>query len=102
MDEQFLSCVIEGDTNKLENLLQLGANIAYSNPNSHETAVSLCIKYHSVDLLKFLENRGAVLTSPADVKGLNTEGVVSNVVLHPVAARTVCFTAVIAQIYVLT
>lgn len=69
VDEQFLSCVIEGDNDKLGNLLQLGANIAYSNPNSNETAVSLCINYHSVDLLKFLENRGAVLTIPADGKG---------------------------------
>lgn len=70
VDEQFLNSIIEGHMNKLENLLQLGANIAYSNPNSQETAVSLCINYHSVDLLKFLENRGSVLTSPADAKGL--------------------------------
>lgn len=70
MDEQFLSTVIEGDMNKLEYLLQLGANIAYSNPNSKETAISLSINYHSVELLKFLENRGCVLTSPADSKGI--------------------------------
>ena len=69
VDEQFLSTVIEGDMNKLENLLQLGADIAYSNPNSKETAISLCINYHGTELLKFLENRGSVLTSPADAKG---------------------------------
>ncbi len=69
MDEQFLATVIEGDMNKLEHLLQLGANIAYCNPNSKETAISLCINYHGVDMLKFLENRGSVLTSLADAKG---------------------------------
>lgn len=70
MDEQFLATVIEGDSTKLDLLLQLGANIAYCNPNSKETAISLCINYHSVDMLKFLENRGSVLTSPADAKGI--------------------------------
>ncbi|XP_046864470.1 uncharacterized protein LOC124458519 isoform X3 [Xenia sp. Carnegie-2017] len=69
VDEQFLATVIEGDSTKLDLLLQLGANIAYCNPNSKETAISLCINYHSVDMLKFLENRGSVLTSPADAKG---------------------------------
>ena len=70
MDEQLLSTVIEGDLTKLEFLLQLGANIAYSNPTSKETAISLCINYHGVELLKFMENRGCVLTSPADAKGI--------------------------------
>ena len=75
VDEQFLATVIEGDMTKLEYLLQLGANIAHSNPNSKETAISLCINYHSVDLLKFLENRGSVLTTPADAKGTSYKSV---------------------------
>lgn len=69
VDEQFLATVVEGDMNKLEYLLQLGANITYCNPDSKETAISLCINYHSTDLLKFLEKRGSILTTPADAKG---------------------------------
>ena len=69
VNEQFLSTVIEGDMNKLDHLLQLGADIAYCNPNSKETAISLCINYHGTDLLKFLEERGSNLTIAADAKG---------------------------------
>ncbi|XP_028399283.1 uncharacterized protein LOC114522739 [Dendronephthya gigantea] len=78
VDEQFLATVIEGDTTKLEDLLQLGASIDYCNPNSKETAISLCINYHSVDLLKFLENLGSVLTSPADAKGNYALGIAAS------------------------
>ncbi|CAB4002871.1 ankyrin repeat, partial [Paramuricea clavata] len=69
VDEQFLATVVEGDMTKLEYLLQLGANITYCNPDSKETAISLCINYHSTELLKFLEKRGSILTTPADAKG---------------------------------
>ncbi|XP_028398947.1 uncharacterized protein LOC114522461 isoform X2 [Dendronephthya gigantea] len=78
VDEQFLASVIEGDMTKLEYLLQLGASIDYCNPTSKETAISLCINYHSVDLLKFLENRGSVLTSPADAKGNYALGIAAS------------------------